>query len=255
MTGYKILLVEDERWVRTALRKVIEKSGMPFEIAHEATNGMEASDWLNANEADLVLTDIRMPVMDGLELLKEIRIRRQNTGVVIVSGYDDFAYAQEALRQGAVDYFVKPVEVDDVIRCFNSWQERQINAAERGGGERPAQMEDMSPVEQVIFRIAQDPQSPLTMAEAAASVHLNPSYFCKLFKQKTGRTFTDYMTEMKVAEAVRLLEKTSLRVSEISSRLGYTDTAYFSHTFKRITGLTPSDCRRQVEGGRTTIRL
>ncbi|CAM4389555.1 response regulator transcription factor [Paenibacillus tarimensis] len=254
MTAHQILLVEDERWVRTALRKVIEKSGMPFKIAHEATNGMEASDWLSGNEVDLVVTDIRMPVMDGLELLKEIRSRRMRTDVIIVSGYDDFSYAQEALRQGAVDYFVKPVEVDDINRCFTSWLGRLPRAALRDDGKQPP-VEDMSPVEQVLYRIANDPQSPMTMAEAAASVHLNPSYFCKLFKQKTGRTFTDYITETKVAEAVRLLEKTSLRVSEISARLGYTDAAYFTHTFKRITGLTPSDCRRQIEGVKGAARL
>ncbi len=65
---YDILLVEDERWVRTALRKTIEKTELPFRIIHETTNGMEAIDWLNDHTTSLVLTDIRMPVMDGLAL-------------------------------------------------------------------------------------------------------------------------------------------------------------------------------------------
>src|SRR4051794_6051807 len=100
---YNVLLVEDERWVRTALRKTIEKTELPFRVIHETTNGVEAVDWLNGHTASIVLTDIRMPVMDGISLIEEIRRRNNDTAVVIISGHDDFTYAQCALKLGAFD--------------------------------------------------------------------------------------------------------------------------------------------------------
>jgi YesN/AraC family two-component response regulator len=244
---YGILLVEDEKWVRIALRKIIEKLKIPFTIIHEATNGMEASDWLQANEADLILTDIRMPVMDGLTLLREVKRIGSQADVIIVSGHDDFAYAQEALRQGAYDYFLKPVEAADIQNCFLEWMEKREReeVARKPENGSKVQFEELSPVEQVIHHMEANQAMDMTLAEAAGLVHLNPSYFCKLFKQHTATTFTDYVTNVRMKEAARLLENTSLRITEIAERLGYSDPAYFSNTFKKTIGQTPSDYRKQ----------
>ena len=118
-----VMLVEDEKWVRVALRKVIERSGLPIQVVHEAADGLAALDWLRSHEVDLVLTDIRMPVMDGITLLKEIRKYGYKCDVVIVSGHDDFTYARDAIRHGAIDYLLKPVEVEHIESCIAHWQE------------------------------------------------------------------------------------------------------------------------------------
>ncbi len=248
----RVLLVEDEKWVRTALRKVLEQSNLPLEVLHEASNGMEAWDWLASHEADLVLTDIRMPVMDGLALLQEMKQSRHPADVMIVSGHDDFAYAQQALRLGARDYLLKPVETDEVIRRIGPWlaereeRERSVPAANGAIGAEPeVRWEELSPVEQVLHHIHAKRSFRLTLAEAADMVHLNPSYFSKLFRKRTAATFTDYMTTVRIREAARLLERTSLRVAEIAERLGFADVAYFSNTFKKITGHTPSEYRKE----------
>lgn len=244
---FNILLVEDERWVRTALRKTVERTGLPFQVIHEATNGMEAVDWLNDHAASIVLTDIRMPVMDGLALMEEIRRRNNDIAVVIISGHDDFAYAQRALQLGAFDYLLKPVEAENMTVCMQKW----LNHHEKGLSIEPVgrsfDMKEISPIEQVTRHIDSMLIPEMTLTEAAAMVHLNPSYFCKLFKQHTQVNFTDYMTKVRMKEATRLLEKTSLRISEIAERLGYADLAYFSNSFKKTMGLTPSDYRKNKE--------
>ncbi|MDQ8737253.1 response regulator [Paenibacillus sp. LHD-38] len=241
---HSILIVEDERWVRTALRKTIEKTELPFKVVHELTNGMEAIDWLSQNNVDIVLTDIRMPVMDGLALIEEIQRRKHMTRVVIVSGHDDFTYAQQAIRHGAFDYMLKPVETDSMAACLQKWLEKQ----EKGRASKPdhqtMDLNEISPIERVIRHIDSLSVPDLAMTEAAAMVHLNASYFCKLFKQQTGINYTDYMTSIRMKEATRLLEKTSLRISEIAERLGYTDLAYFSNTFKKSVKVTPSEYRK-----------
>ncbi|WP_281279832.1 response regulator transcription factor [Cohnella pontilimi] len=238
-------MVEDEKWVRTALRKVIGKLDLPLFIVHEASNGLEASDWLKSNEASLVLTDIRMPVMDGLALLKDIKSNGYPTDVILVSGHDDFAYAQQALREGVIDYLLKPVEAEELTRCISAWIKRKEQSAPKGSSAADIIPEEMSAVEQVLYYLETKRLYDITSAEAAKFVHLNPSYFSKLFKQTTGMTFTDYVTSVRMKEAARLLEHTSLRITEIGERLGFMDTAYFSNTFKKILGHTPSDYRKR----------
>lgn len=244
---YNILLVEDERWVRTALRKTIEKTELPFRVIHETTNGVEAVDWLNDHEVSLVLTDIRMPVMDGLALMEEIRRRNNDTAVVIISGHDDFSYARRAIQCGAFDYLLKPVEAANMRECLQKWMIHKEKEPHVKPVDNRIDMNEISPIEQVTRHIDSMLIPELTLTEAAAMVHLNPSYFCKLFKQQTHMNFTDYLTKVRMKEATRLLEKTSLRISEISERLGYADLAYFSNTFKKTIGSTPSEYRKTRE--------
>jgi YesN/AraC family two-component response regulator len=130
---YTILLVDDERWVRTALRKTIEKADLPFRVVHELSNGVEAYDWIIANQVDLVITDIRMPVMDGLALIEKLDLERTETPkIIIISGHDDFENARHALRLGAFDYLLKPVEVEDMKKCLIQWEEARQTALPEG---------------------------------------------------------------------------------------------------------------------------
>ncbi|UUZ86527.1 response regulator [Paenibacillus sp. P26] len=126
---YGILLVDDERWVRTSLRRVVGQTGLPFEVRHECANGLEAMDWLEANGADLVLADIKMPVMDGMALAERLKGR---CDVVIVSGHDDFPLVQKALRSGVRDYLLKPVEAEEMQVCLNRWVESRAAAPQPG---------------------------------------------------------------------------------------------------------------------------
>lgn len=241
-----VMLVEDEKWVRVALRKVIEKSALPIRVAHEAADGISALDWLREHTVDLVFTDIRMPLMDGITLLKEIRRYGYKCDVVIVSGHDDFTYARDAIRHGAIDYLLKPVEVEHIESCIAHWQELRRGVGDYKEEAKPCTPQEQSAVEQVIHHIQANQVYHMTSCEAAELVHLNPSYFSKLFRNSMGMTFTDYMTNLRLEEAKRLLEVTSMRVSEIAERLGFTDIAYFSNTFKKNCGLTPSEYRRHV---------
>lgn len=242
---HQILLVEDERWVRTVIRKTVKKTGLPLQIVHEAKNGLEAYDWLSTNRVDLVLTDIRMPAMDGIALIEEVRRLEIGTDVVIISGHDDFAYTRQAIRLGAYDYLLKPIELEGMIETLKKWiNEKETRERDRQKVKIPENINDLSPIEQVIIYIESLPSKDISLAEAANKVHLSPSYFCKLFKKKTGTNFSDYIMNIRLQEASRLLEKTSLRISEIAERLGYTDLAYFSNSFKKLNGVTPSQFRK-----------
>ena len=239
----RLLLIDDERWVRAALRHTVEKLNKPFEVVQECAHGLEALDWLKDNKADLILSDIRMPVMDGLAFLQEVRRLRDTQDVVLITVHDEFAYVQQALRHGAFDYLVKPVNADDLAACFDKWLLRQQKL--KAPAPLPADEKDLSPVRQVLQYIRTTAPGNVTLAEAARRVHMNPSYLSQLFKHEMQVNFVDYVTNLRMNEARRLLTHTSLRISEIASRLGYNDIAYFSNMFRKITGASPSEYRKQ----------
>lgn len=251
-----ILLVDDERWVRTALRKVIERCDQPCQIVRECANGQEALDWLASHEADVVITDVRMPVMDGIALVQALRERTNPPEVVMISGYDDFPYLQFALRAQVADYLLKPVEVEEMRRCLETLLDRLMKAGNSltespsGAGAEsstsaafPEEMTD-SPIRQAVRYIDAALPGDVSLQEVAARVHLNPSYLSQLFKQQMNMNFIDYVLEQRMARAKQLLAQTSLRISEIAERVGYSDLAYFSNAYKRVTGMTPTEYRK-----------
>lgn len=240
----KILLVDDERWVRTALKWTITKLNLPIQVIHECENGLEALDWIKQNEVDLVLTDIRMPIMDGLTFVKELDICKDKPDVIVISVHDEFQFVQKALRSGVFDYLLKPVEDDDLRLCLEKWLDKRKDDGQNV--DSPVDIEDFpaSTIERVLAYIEKTPLPKITLKDVADNVHMNPSYLSQLFKQQVNKKFVDYITELRIEEGKRLLVTTSLRMSEIAERVGYSDLAYFSNNFKKIAGCSPSDYRK-----------
>lgn len=114
----KLMLVEDEINTREALASIIDWTSIGIVICGQAGNGKEALSLMEVSVPDIILTDIRMPVLDGLQLVKEIRQREWTTTCVVITGYSDFQYAQQALRLGVVDYIIKPCSPAEIIKVF-----------------------------------------------------------------------------------------------------------------------------------------
>lgn len=244
---YKVILVDDERWVRVVLRKAVEQTKLPFEIVQECANGLEAIDALQKHRADLVISDVKMPIMDGIALAEQMT--QMSANLILVSGYDDFQLAQKAIRFGVKDYLLKPVEMEAMADCLGRWMQDRVTKTARRLADSPLiETDEMSAIEQVQQFIGSNLSRDISLTDAAALVHLNPSYLSQLFKQQTGGKFVDYVIEMRMEEAKKLLIKTSLRVSEIAERLGYGDISYFSSTFKKLIGCSPLEFRKS--GGR-----
>ena len=115
---YKILLVDDEEEIRTSIIKKIDWEKNGFTVIGDAENGKDALEKSEQLEPDVVLTDIRMPYMDGLELAAELRRLHPSIKVVIFSGYDDFEYAKQAIQLNIIEYILKPVnarELTDIL--------------------------------------------------------------------------------------------------------------------------------------------
>jgi len=238
-----ILLVDDERWVRTALKWTINKLNLPLHVIHECENGLEALDWIKQNDVDLIISDIRMPVMDGLSLVKELSQLKKKQDVIVISVHDEFQFVQQALRTGVTDYLLKPVEETELQACLEKWLEKQKKDLDIKIVDESL---PSSTIERVLQYLEKTSLDQITLKDAAESVHMNPSYLSQLFKQQLNKKFVDYLTELRIEESKRLLLNTTLRMSEIADRVGYSDLAYFSNNFKRITGCSPSEFRKSA---------
>lgn len=111
---YRVVIADDEVWIGFGIKKLIHKSGQPFTVIGEASNGIQAYEMVKKEHPDILITDIRMPGLNGLELIKKLREEKNSVCVVFISGYAEFEYAREAISLGAYDYLLKPIEEENL---------------------------------------------------------------------------------------------------------------------------------------------
>ncbi|MEH7347960.1 response regulator transcription factor [Gottfriedia acidiceleris] len=251
-----ILIVDDEQTTRQGLKKTLEKwSNGKFEIL-SAANGQETFEQMSRTKIHLLVTDICMPEMNGLELLKNLKDKRHKFVSIIISGHPDFEYAQEAIRLGVVNYLLKPVSKQKLIEAIEQALEKEANI------ERIEYMEKVTDqkllkLDQVNNRsnsingaktfINENISNQISLKEVAEAVHLNASYFSVLFKEQVGLTFSEYLTRKRLQIAKNRLLTTDLQIEEIALEVGYQTAKYFIKIFKDYEGITPSKFRKVSE--------
>ena len=237
----KVLLVDDDVYIRQGMRNLIDWRALGFEIGGEAGNGMEALAWMQAHRPDVVITDIRMPVLDGLELVaKAAKECAFPVSFIIASGYEDFKYAQQAVRSGVRDYLLKPIDEDELVFAL-----RGIEARRRGDPEREA--EEPSSSSGVIYGVKAYIEAhfreEISLKSIAALFYMNPVYLGQLFRRTFGLLFNEFLLGVRIAEAKKLLRSTDRLVYEIGEQVGFNTPSYFVAQFEKLEGATPSQFR------------
>lgn len=242
---YKIFLADDEIWVIMGLKKLIEKIGAPFQVVGEASNGVMALEEIEKKKPDVLITDIRMPGMDGLELMKEIRKKKLDTKVVLVSGYAEFDYAQKAIRMGAVDYLLKPVEAETFAKVLENL-EKMLD--ERGGKqeEQPEEILNPSALENIVEEIQARYNENITLTGFSKKHNISAGHLSNLLKERLGMSFSEYITAKRVQKAKELLADERLSVEKVANEVGYKDYFYFTKVFKKAVGISPSKYRKNL---------
>jgi len=121
---FKVFLVEDEKVVREGIRKNIQWEQYGFHYTGDASDGELALPMIRDIRPDLLITDIKMPFMDGLTLIKLVRDELPRTKIIIISGYDDFTYAQQAIRMGVDQYLLKPIIKNKLVEILVELHEK-----------------------------------------------------------------------------------------------------------------------------------
>ncbi|MHC1750030.1 MAG: response regulator [Cellulosilyticaceae bacterium] len=251
---YKVLLIDDEVFIREGMRTIIPWAEYGCEIVGEAEDGEEGIEKIIQLKPDIIISDIRMPKKSGLDMIAEVKSINQNIQIIILTGFRKFEYAQQAIRLGVLRFLLKPSKLDDIKEAL-AMAIKQLDAIPKSeenksiveekendrDGEKPQFL-----VKQAIDYINQNYSKKLDLQTVADSLYVSTWHLCKVIKKQTGTNFVDLLNEARIDNAKKFLVESNLKIYEIAENVGYTDTAYFSKIFKKITNQTPNEYRNKM---------
>ena len=238
---FSLIIVDDEEYMTASLKKYITQYQPDFHVAATFTSAAEALDYLRVSPVDVIITDIRMPHMDGLEMLRHVRALLPDAHILVVSGYSEFAYAKQACSLGVTDYLLKPIDHQELSHDLDTIA-KQLSR-EKSGPSAPkkppaVQDTDESVIQHAKKYIRAHYADSLSREEVANAVYLDGAYFSRLFKQKTGMSFIEYLTAVRMEKAIELLS-TQMSISDIAAAVGYLHRNQFISNFRKYSGFTP----------------
>lgn len=253
----RLLVADDEPIERMVVIKKIRKQfGTEIEVI-EAENGREVVEEFYKNPFQIAVLDVEMPGTNGLEAAEEIRKKSAECEFIILTAFDEFQYAKKAITVRALDYLLKPVNDEELFMCLEEALQRvrqhgRRNTTiplEQNADEVTEEGKEQSVKNELISRkimqyIEEHYQEDISLQELAGFLKYSEAYFSTVFKQCFDQNFTIFLSKYRVEKAKTLLEDITINVKAISERVGYRDSNYFAKVFKRVTGVTPSDYRR-----------
>ena len=239
----RVLIVEDEEMIRKGIVLTVDWAALDCVVVGEACNGQEGLESAIRLKPTLIITDLKMPKMDGIEMLRALRAQGCNAYVIILTAYDNFSYAQSALRLGAVDYLLKPFHDGDLETAISQLRSRMEHKSTepvtigtlRKGDKSKYVLEAMA----YISKHYNDPD--ISVGTVAQSLNISEGYLSHTFKKETDSTLLGYITRYRIHKAMELLKDCRVKVYEVAEQVGYRDIAYFSATFKKYTGISHSE--------------
>ena len=190
-----------------------------------------------------MFSDIKMPEMDGIELISRLRKEHPSILCVIVSGYSDFEYMKAAIQNSAVDYLLKPVNPEELQRLLQRLETTLLAREQQVVPRRESDAAALA--ESVRVYLQENYDKPVDFSALADSLAVSAPYLSKLFHEQTGSSPSKYLTEIRMRQAKKLLMDTNLTVREIAVRVGYPDPFHFSRSFKNVSGVSPVQFREE----------
>lgn len=251
---YKILLVDDEELERKILSFILQNSCLSIKIVGEAASGREALEKVHLTHPDLIIMDIKMPGIDGIEATRQIKALYPTIEVIILTAYSKFSYSQQAIKAQATDYLLKPIQPQQLIEAVQLAFDR---LSHKNSQACPAI--DLLTQGQVLVRKAMDYiesnyGNNISLNMVATHVHLSPAYLSRIFNKKTGGSLTDYLAQVRLRKAKQQLRMSTATIDQIAAATGFNSSSYFSAIFKKNEGITPSAYRANLSLNNTVVK-
>lgn len=238
--AYRVLLVDDEPWALWDMEMSFPWGKYGFSIASRCSKAEEARKVMLSLHPDVVVTDLRMPGLSGVDLLRCARQEGLQAIFVLVSGVSDFEAARQAIRYGAVEYCMKPLEEEECEALV-----QRIARILHEPAEADLLSEEMRNIRDYIDA---NLHQKLTMPNVATIFHMSANSLGRIFRAEMNMTFGQYLEMRRMAMATHMLKDKRMSIGEISERLGYSDQNYFTVCFKRRYAQTPMQFRNQESG-------
>lgn len=252
------IIADDEPIIRNGMKDIVDWHSLGFRLTGTAKDGMDALKYIEQEEIHVVITDIRMPFLDGLELIKIVKKLHPDIYCILLTSYAEFEYAKQAINLGAYSYIIKPIDVDEFQKTLSNIKEDFEKCSRRKQYISKLelyirQLEDFQ--NQNLFSHQKSDADLMDLGEAyilkhycekefsltAVSQHVgfDTSYFSRLFKQKYKIGFQDYIISLRIEKAKRLLGMGTYTVSAVCEMVGYENYSHFSSLFKKKVGISP----------------
>lgn len=264
----RVLIVDDEYYFRQLLIRLVNWASFGFEVAAEAEDGSAALQIMKEQAIDLIITDIEMPNMNGLDFIQAVREQSSAARLMFITSYDNFSYAQQAISLGADHYLLKPIDEEAVEQALSKirsqltekWKAEQYISQltkEAGYAQKPEAFqwpEEKRPssgkrlIDKAIAHVnSHYAEDTLSLQSTAIALFVNPSYLSHTFKKETGESFVEHVTNVRLDKALELLRQgageddaLAPKIATIAHQVGYKDPFYFSKCFKKRYGITPN---------------
>ena len=249
---YKLVIVEDEQDARGRIVDMVNKSRANFQIVASYSTSIDAHEGLVSDNPDLIMTDIMMPYMTGIELAKAAREADPFVKIVFITGYFEFEYAKEAANLGVLGFLNKPVcldELEAVLKKAEKVLDEEYQSAQNKLELQKSFEDDIkfdeeadSKIKLLMDYLDQNYCNPdISLALMSEQLNFSVSYISQLLKQKLNSSFVKILTAKRMEKAKTLLKDSNLKIIDVSERLGYSNSYYFSHCFKKYTGKSPRE--------------
>lgn len=250
---HKLLVAEDIAAERSALISTLQTNlGDSISII-EAKDGSEALTLYMSETPEILILNIEMPVLTGLEVAQKIREQDKSCAILFISDFDNFSYAKQAIALRALDYILKPYDANKLIfsvqEAIHHISHLNPSARDRKNfqpQECPNSIRLSMVREDINTFIQAHYMEELSMKIVARAMNYSDAYFCKLFKQCFHVNFSTYLNEFRIEKAKDLIKNPRINVKDIGLACGYTDSNYFTRVFKRVTGQTPTEYRLAI---------
>ena len=236
---YKLLICEDEPLERKALHMIIQRRYQNIQFVGDASTGLEAIKYARLHLPDIILMDISMPQCSGLHAQKEIIRFLPEVKTIIITAHNDFSYAQTAIKYRVFDFLLKPIAPKNLYACLDQ-------VIKYLDSQEPASPKYTNIMQRILHYIDSHFKEDLSLDMVASEFNFNTKYLSRIFKQRTGESFTDYVTRLKIERAKHMLRYTDSPVYEIATELNFSDASYFAKVFQKKEGLSPSAYRKSL---------
>lgn len=242
---YTALIIDDEKPVRIAITALGNWSSHSIEIPKYAFNGSEGIIAMRELHPNIVFVDMQMPVMNGIQFLQLASKEFPDVKYIVVSGYDAFEYAQAALKNGAIDYLLKPVVAEELESALVK-AVTQLNIDRNIKTTPPLTQIEIS-ADEAVYTIKTYVDNhyceELNISMFSDKYYFSKEYLSKLFKKKYDYGIYEYALNLRMQRSKELLLNYDLPIKDISDRLGYNNNNYFSKAFKNYYNMSPSEFR------------
>ena len=232
MRVYRVVLIDDENIIVEGLRKVVKWADFGCQVVGTANDAASGADMIRAFHPHILFTDIRMPGQNGLTMLAGLRSEFPNLQVTVMTGYRDFAYAQEAIRLGVTRFLLKPTKMDEINEALQTMVSRLDKLPPETEADEPVQTAGSFIVDQACAYMQSHYREKLTLQAVADCCYVSQWHLSKLLNRYLEKSFYDILNSIRIEKAKDLLSDPRLKIGEISELVGYADTAHFARTFK-----------------------